>query len=233
MIGLFEANNLHPSHVVLYGAAAKLMKGNPGGCIKSLTALSTMRISRPDVAARLRAVALQLTAEALERLQDYRKAYNAYREMNAVDLAPPIDLGEFRTITLRAAEMEVPPLPADPHDNYFVMTGFPRSGTTLLENALAAHPLIETFEEIQADSAMHVYLDRMRPPLRAGAEKATDLPRGAPALLRGNGPPAAQGRGDDVRRQDADALGRRGVQRQAVSRPSATSFRSAIPSTWC
>jgi hypothetical protein len=41
------------------------------------------------------------------------------------------------------------------------MTGFPRSGTTLLENVLAAHPAIETFEEIPALNAAIDRIERV------------------------------------------------------------------------
>jgi len=41
---------------------------------------------------------------------------------------------------------------------FFQMVGFPRSGTTLLENILAAHPRVETFEEIPG---MTMAIDRI------------------------------------------------------------------------
>jgi hypothetical protein len=43
------------------------------------------------------------------------------------------------------------------------MTGFPRSGTTLLENALGMHPLVETFEEIPSRESVEKFLRRQRP----------------------------------------------------------------------
>jgi LPS sulfotransferase NodH len=43
------------------------------------------------------------------------------------------------------------------------MVGFPRSGTTLLENALGAHPKIETFEETVAQPRMARWLERFAP----------------------------------------------------------------------
>lgn len=161
-VSLLEANSLHAPVAMLYGAAAKLLKGNPQGCLKLLASLSTMRGIRPDVAARLRVVAMSLSGEALHKLGDYRKAYEAYREMNAFDHGKQIALSEFYDMTRQSAALEVPPLPADTRtDRYFVMTGFPRSGTTLLENALAAHPAIETFEEIPSRSRMQYFLDRV------------------------------------------------------------------------
>ena len=160
-VALLDANGLHPHPALLYSAAAKLLKGNPGGCLKTLATLSTARVARPDVAAKLRVVAMSLSGEALERMGDYRKAYAAYREMNAFDHGKQIGLTEFGTMTLESAALPVPPLPPDPRRNYFVMTGFPRSGTTLLENAFAAHPAIETFEEIPSRSRMQYFLDRV------------------------------------------------------------------------
>ncbi len=50
--------------------------------------------------------------------------------------------------------LDVTPPAADRNDNHFMMLGFPRSGTTLLESALSAHPAIETFEEVRAFSQM-------------------------------------------------------------------------------
>ncbi|AUB78982.1 hypothetical protein BBH56_07650 [Spiribacter roseus] len=47
-------------------------------------------------------------------------------------------------------ERVIPSLPEDERRDYFIMTGFPRSGTTLLENALAAHPAVSTAEETGA-----------------------------------------------------------------------------------
>lgn len=50
-------------------------------------------------------------------------------------------------------KLEIPILPADHREDYFIMTGFPRSGTTLLENALSTHPSITTAEETSSFTA--------------------------------------------------------------------------------
>lgn len=171
VVELLDANGLHPPAVLLYSAAAKLLKGNPGGCVKSLAALSEARIGRPDLANRIRSTAFHLTAQAMEKLGDYRKAYAAFRDMKAVPQGRPINLDEFPEMVTSSAALDVPPLPPDGRTNHFIMTGFPRSGTTLLENALAAHPMIETFEEIPSGSSTHIYLDRVLPTLPAGADR--------------------------------------------------------------
>ncbi len=169
VVGLFDANHLHPFHTRLFGAAAKLLKGNPGGCLKDLASLGTARPPRADIVGRLRATWLTLNAEALERLGDYRNAYTGYVELNRLE-QKTFDLAEFGKTTLAAAALAVPPLPSDARADCFIMTGFPRSGTTLLENALAAHPLVETFEEIPSSTSMQLFLDLTLPELPASAD---------------------------------------------------------------
>jgi tetratricopeptide (TPR) repeat protein len=170
VIELFEASNLHPYLALLYGAASKLVHGEPQSCLALLARFSAMRPPRPDIMLRTRPTALQLNAEAIENLGDYRKAYEAYAELNGIDHGKPVSLDDFATVILRNAQLPVPRLPPDPHTNHFVMAGFPRSGTTLLENALAAHPQIETFEEIPSSAAMQRYLDRAVPEVEDEAD---------------------------------------------------------------
>ena len=160
---LLDETTLHPAIALLARASIRLLQGNPRGCLTALGQLNAMRISRPDVAHRIRAQATELSAEALERLGEYRQAYAAYVELKKLDTGKAYDLGEFERTILGDAALDVPPLPDDPRRECFVMTGFPRSGTTLLENALAAHPLIETFEEIPSWSSMQLYLDLTLP----------------------------------------------------------------------
>lgn len=171
VVELFEANGLHAPAVLLYSAASKLLKGNPGGCVKSLAALGEARIGRPDLANRIRSTAFYLTAQSMEKLGDYRKAYAAYRDMKAVPQGRPLSLDEFPQMVTSSAALHIPPLPPDTRGNHFIMTGFPRSGTTLLENALGAHPRIETFEEIPSGSSTHIYLDRVLPTLPVEADR--------------------------------------------------------------
>jgi tetratricopeptide (TPR) repeat protein len=162
-LGLLREASLHPYLTLAYNAAVQLMQANPRECLKSLGQLTAMRPPRADVLARIRPLAVQVNAEALEKLGDYRKAYEAYVELNRVDQGKPVSLDDFGKVVLAAAAREVPRLPPDPNINHFVMTGFPRSGTTLLENALAAHPRVETFEEIPSAASMDFYLQTMLP----------------------------------------------------------------------
>ena len=163
VVELLKENALHPYLALAYTAALRLMQGNPAACLKALEQLNAMRPPRPDVLARVRPLALQLNAEAIEKLGDYRRAYDAYVALNRLDPGEATDLEAFGRIVLAAAARDVPMLPPDAQSNHVVMTGFPRSGTTLLENALAAHPRIETFEEIPANASMELYLERALP----------------------------------------------------------------------
>jgi len=163
VVELLKENTLHPYLALAYTAALRLMRGNPAGSLKALEQLNAMRPPRPDVFARVRPLALQLNAEALEKLGHYRRAYDAYVALNRLDQGEPNDPRAFGEIVLAAAARDVPVLPPDAQTNHVVMTGFPRSGTTLLENALAAHPRVETFEEIPANASMELYLARALP----------------------------------------------------------------------
>jgi hypothetical protein len=150
---------LHPYLVMLYEAALSLTEGDAAGCQKLLRTLDGARPPRPDIVQRIRPTALKLNAEAFEKLGDFKAAFAAYGELKKSEQAnPPGD--EYYRVVAAAAAQAIPPLPDDANTNHLVMTGFPRSGTTLLENALAAHPRIETCEEIPAVSSMQWLLDR-------------------------------------------------------------------------
>lgn len=165
-IDRLERTGLHPFITMLYSAASCLARNDAQTCLARLDALAKTQKARPDIAARALPVALQLHAEASETLGDYHRAYAAYANLNAIETGKPFPLDAFKSAMLAAAALEVPPLPPDVRTNHIVMTGFPRSGTTLLENVLDAHPAIETFEELPSRAAMQVYLDRAVPLIR-------------------------------------------------------------------
>ncbi len=88
-----------------------------------------------------------LAAAAAEKNGDARQAAEFYQKQNNILKSDRIKPERFIKDLEARARWEIGSLPADPHDNYLIMTGFPRSGTTLLENVLASHPAIETCEE--------------------------------------------------------------------------------------
>lgn len=150
---------LQPYVVAFYEAAAKLVEGDAAACRKLLQTVDAMRPPRADVVHRVRPLALRLNAEALDRLGEFKAAYKAYADAKSGEqTGPPAD--DYYRVILAAAAQDIPALPPDPNTSDFIMTGFPRSGTTLLETALSAHPRLETFEEIPAVSSMQLLLDR-------------------------------------------------------------------------
>ena len=163
VLELLTENNLHPYLVIAYSAALNLMLGDATACIATLRQLDAMRPPRMDIFARVKPMALRLRAEALEVTGQYKQAYGAYVSLKREEPGHTAQLEDFSRVILAAAARNVPELPPDPNDNHFVMTSFPRSGTTLLENALAAHPEIETFEEIPSNASMDLYLQRALP----------------------------------------------------------------------
>ncbi len=88
-----------------------------------------------------------IAAKCYEKLGDYKKSAIWYELQNKAQVDERYKPEVFIQRLNERANLENPkPIP-DKHDRYFIMTGFPRSGTTLLENALNAHPDIATCEE--------------------------------------------------------------------------------------
>lgn len=93
------------------------------------------------------AIAPNLAARCAEELGDFRQAAVWYDKQNKAQASEAFPPARFIERVNELASLEITELPTDPRTNYFIMTGFTRSGTTLLENVLAAHPLIATCEE--------------------------------------------------------------------------------------
>lgn len=163
VITQLDEANLHPYLARLYSAACSIMDGDSVACLQRLESLKSLPPPRPDLRNALHQLPSRLAAEAHEHQGDYRKAYAAFVEVNRADSDPRLSLEHFGKVILSSAALDVPELPPDPRANHYVMTGFPRSGTTLLENALAMHPDIETFEETPTRSSMQLYLDQALP----------------------------------------------------------------------
>jgi hypothetical protein len=89
-----------------------------------------------------------IRAGLLDKAGRFEAANKYYEKQNILYRTESFDRDLFIKNTEAMAALVVPEFPTDGHDNYFLMLGFPRSGTTLLENILASHPAVETFEEI-------------------------------------------------------------------------------------
>ena len=153
------------------------------------------RFGRPEAAiARLRSIAVEgLDAEgrahlafelgaSLDRAGAWEDAYRAYGEANAFAAETPQAKATDRTAlpslieTLRGrftpqwVTSWTPPVSGDGDDPVFLI-GFPRSGTTLLDQVLDAHPGLATMEE--------------KPALDAVRHAVAAMPGGYPEALAG------------------------------------------------
>lgn len=159
VLARLNANGLHPFTSAVFSGAAHLIRGKPQEALDQLR-WSVTNPAPPDVAARLRSMVALLTGESLEKLGDFAGSYRAYQDMNLAPGQPPPDTQVFQNTVLAAQRLTIPALPPDERTNWFMLTGFPRSGTTLLEFAIDAHPDIEAFEEPMTRPAIRRYLDR-------------------------------------------------------------------------
>lgn len=165
---VFLAAGAYPRELALFRAFVLTSRGRPGDAIKALDALPVREFNNS-----LKATAYRAKALAYEALAQFRPAHKAYVEMNEVGApAEGADLGASKRF-LDEIKYEMPALPPDERcATHAMMVGFPRSGTTLLENALAAHPDIETFEETPAFSRTVSFIDRN---VKAGSPVAVDV----------------------------------------------------------
>jgi sulfotransferase family protein len=154
-----DANGLHARIAAVFAGAVHLLRHQPQPALDALQRATAIS-APPDVVARLQRTVLRLRAESLDKLGDFEGAYQAYREMNLPPGEPPPNTQMFHNSVLAAARFEIPKLPADDRNNWFILTGFARSGTTLLEFALDAHPQIEAFEEPPTRQSVRLFLDR-------------------------------------------------------------------------
>ena len=112
--------------------------------------------------ARLFASGYRLRAQALEQKGDYRAAFANFETMNRLDAPNFGDRLAFLKLADQHNALDFPAgMPAARRD-HVMMLGFPRSGTTLLENALAMHEKVETFEEIASIDRVEKLLDIAR-----------------------------------------------------------------------
>ncbi len=138
-------------------AAADLDEGNPAAVIEQLRTLLT-DASAPPVA---RATAASLIADAFDAQGDANAAFTGYERAGAEFVqayTPQFANREsaYDQVTNLRAEFEAVPKnpiaaialgPTNGEAAHVFLIGFPRSGTTLLEAVLAAHPRVVATEE--------------------------------------------------------------------------------------
>lgn len=98
----------------------------------------------------LKAKVYNTLASACEAQGRFREAFGWFEKQHDLRRPSRASGNHFRERVERLAATDVDDLSRDERTDHHMMVGFPRSGTTLLENALAAHPNVETFEEISA-----------------------------------------------------------------------------------
>lgn len=155
---IFISRNLHLQVSQIFLAGAALLRADAKGSLAKLKPLDDARIiANPMLAPYLGAVR-GMRAQAEDKVGDYRKAYEDFVALNAAEKSTQFNAADFyRGVEIRS-KLNVPVLPPSSRTNVVQMLGFPRSGTTLLENVLATHPDVETFEET---SALVVAIDRI------------------------------------------------------------------------
>jgi tetratricopeptide (TPR) repeat protein len=162
---LFNGTGIYPSESAIFSSFVLMKQAQVKDAQRLL-----QQVPLNALDPRLTVMVHRARAEAFEKLGDFRQAYAAYQRQNTAAASKDIDPDSYPRAVLRHALFKIEAMAPDEHAaDHLVMLGFPRSGTTLLENALAAHPAIETVEELPALASAINYLE-LRP---AGDGKVT------------------------------------------------------------
>jgi tetratricopeptide (TPR) repeat protein len=145
----------HPGFpgAVMTLAGADIAEGRPREAAAALVRLA----EDPRTAAMDRAIALGLLGDARDAGADYAAAFAAWRDSNALRRqihradydGRPGTVALVETLTAALADRRVPPSSPSPGParRHVFLLGFPRSGTTLIEQVLEQHPDITTMAE--------------------------------------------------------------------------------------
>jgi hypothetical protein len=143
---IVDTIRIFPTVSAMFRAAVAGERGAPENGLKLLDGINKNKKLTRGVEMDI----CRIRAGLLDRCGRYEDANKYYEKQNILYRAETFDRDLFIKRIEGKAALVVPELPPDEHDRYFMMLGFPRSGTTLLENVLASHPAVETFEEIPA-----------------------------------------------------------------------------------
>jgi tetratricopeptide (TPR) repeat protein len=126
-------------------AAAKLQfwEKDYDRAINILEESGALKKSNTQITPRL----LNLVAQCHEKMGRFKEASEWFQKQNDALAKDKTKPQQFLAEVERRAKLIIPDLAPDDKDNHFIMTGFTRSGTTLLENVLGAHPDVATCEE--------------------------------------------------------------------------------------
>lgn len=101
-------------------------------------------ISRPN---KSNSIFYNCLATCYEKKGEYKKAAQAYAKQNTGMMDSRFTVSAYVNHLEKNKAIHCSELPVDRNTNYLIHAGFPRSGTTLLENAINCHEQIETLEE--------------------------------------------------------------------------------------
>ena len=148
--------NYPPATMVV--AEAEIGEGDPVAAERRLRAV----LAEPRASAVEKSLALNILGDALDRQRRAEEAYAAYRESNQMRRAhyapsfaghSTLDYAQALRDRLRAhGARDLAPVvrsgvTSSPASGHAFLIGFPRSGTTLLEQILASHPRVKALEE--------------------------------------------------------------------------------------
>jgi tetratricopeptide (TPR) repeat protein len=104
----------------------------------------------------------KMFAEFFDAQGRYQEACEYYNKQNMWIRSEAYKEGAYLEYVTQLNNIKFSPTPPDTQANYLMMLGFPRSGTTLLENILDSHPSIRSLEEIgslvEPDTLLRRYL---------------------------------------------------------------------------
>lgn len=162
----FDEIEIYPNLSNLFRALLLNQRKEPDRALSMLKSIDTNKL--PKGAQNLY---LTTMASSLENLGEFERAYDTYAEMNSKLKTADYAAGGFIRHVSQSLRLEYDTRDNDDYDDGIVqLLGFPRSGTTLLENMLDCHPQIETFEEITSLASVRMMLNRR-------AETSTFIPR--------------------------------------------------------
>ena len=172
-----RALRLKPGDLQAHVVAAKCER-RLGRDRDALVRLEALNLDRLDVVGA--DVALYELATLYDRAKHYDRAYDAYTRANALAAKSPqwkrVDSNRFPKLiedlktafTAGWVETWTPPVPCEGRQPVFLI-GFPRSGTTLLDQILDAHPSLHTMEE--------------KPAIDVVKQRIREMPGGYPGAL--------------------------------------------------
>lgn len=172
-----RALRIKPGYVQAHVLAAKCER-RLGREQEAITRLEALNLEHLDVLGG--DVAFYELAALRDRTGDYERAYAAYKKANELAAETPqwkrVDKDRFPNLifdlktafTSEWLETWTPPI-AYPDRQPVFLIGFPRSGTTLLDQILDAHPLLHTMEE--------------KPAIDVVKQQVREMPAGYPNAL--------------------------------------------------